>query len=277
MENEKNLYSIGEVADLCQVSRKTLRYYEQVGVLLPDEVGSNNYRYYDRDSLLSVPIIRYYKQMGFRLEELRQLMEGGNFLRMSQEFQAKLREHEQMEREIFRMKQFISDWYDLINEAQIVLASEIDEVSIKILKSESLLAMADTFDYNYKESTINITFTNFVSEVNNAITGPVMIQYPDWRQKRDGQCRHVQILQKSFLPPPEESTFVMPDGLYLSTYHSGPHEGLYKAYDRIEKWAKKHQYHLAEYSIERYVIDYWSTVRPDIFVTEILIPCWKDK
>lgn len=277
MDHDKHLYSIGEVADLCQVSRKTLRYYEQVGVLMPDEVGSNNYRYYDRDSLLSVPVIRYYKQMGFRLEELRQMMDSGDFLLMRQEFQAKLREHEQMEREIFRMKQFISDWYDLINEAQIVLASEIDEVSIKILKGEHLLAMDDTFNYNYKESAINIQFTNFVSEMDNAITGPVMIHYPHWREKCDGQCRAVQILQKSFLPPPEEATFVMPGGPYLSTYHSGPHEGLHHAYDRLEAWAEAHQYQLAEYSIERYVSDYWSTARPDIFVTEILIPCEKVK
>lgn len=277
MEHDRHLYSIGEVAELCHVSRKTLRYYEQVGVLMPDEVGANSYRYYDRNSLLSVPVIRYYKQMGFRLEELRQMMERGDLLLMSREFQAKLREHEEMEREIFRMKQFISDWFDLVNEAQVVLASEIDEVSIKIQKQRNLLAMDDDFNYDYKEATINIGFTNFVSEIGNAITGPVMIHYPSWRDKRDGTCNKMQIVQQPFLPPPPEATFEMRGGAYISTYHSGPYEGMYAAYDRIETWADTYGYRLADHSIERYVCDHWSTSRPDIFVTEILIPAEKIK
>ncbi|MDT2704299.1 MerR family transcriptional regulator [Enterococcus dongliensis] len=67
----KKLLSIGEAADICHVSRKTLRFYEELGLLVPDYVSpQNNYRYYSEETVMLIPILKYYKQMGFRLQEI---------------------------------------------------------------------------------------------------------------------------------------------------------------------------------------------------------------
>ena len=48
-QSTKKLYSIGEVSRICNVSKKALRFYDQIGVISPDMVSEeNNYRYYSR-------------------------------------------------------------------------------------------------------------------------------------------------------------------------------------------------------------------------------------
>ncbi|MBS7021417.1 MAG: MerR family DNA-binding transcriptional regulator, partial [Firmicutes bacterium] len=42
------MLTIGEFSKLCQVSTKTLRYYEEIGLIFPSQINSENgYRYYD--------------------------------------------------------------------------------------------------------------------------------------------------------------------------------------------------------------------------------------
>ncbi|MBP3519824.1 MAG: MerR family DNA-binding transcriptional regulator, partial [Oscillospiraceae bacterium] len=40
------MLTIGEFSRLCRVSPRMLRYYESQGLLQPETVGENGYRYY---------------------------------------------------------------------------------------------------------------------------------------------------------------------------------------------------------------------------------------
>jgi Predicted transcriptional regulators len=63
----KERYSIGDMSRVCNKSKKALRYYDKIGLISSQRQDYNNYRYYRRDSLLTVPVIRYYKQMGLMI------------------------------------------------------------------------------------------------------------------------------------------------------------------------------------------------------------------
>ena len=70
------MYYIGKVEKVCKISKKTLRYYDKLGVLSPDAVhDENGYRYYSKENMLSIPVIKYYKQSGFKLEEIKNLID----------------------------------------------------------------------------------------------------------------------------------------------------------------------------------------------------------
>ena len=46
------MLSIGEFSKICQVSAKTLRYYDEIGLLRPEEINpENGYRYYRVEQL----------------------------------------------------------------------------------------------------------------------------------------------------------------------------------------------------------------------------------
>lgn len=74
----KMKFKIGEFSKLCQVTVKTLRHYEEIGLLIPIEVDEwTGYRYYDINQLRRMNRIVYLKQLGFSLEEITELFEEG--------------------------------------------------------------------------------------------------------------------------------------------------------------------------------------------------------
>ncbi|HZG14649.1 MAG TPA: MerR family transcriptional regulator [Candidatus Bathyarchaeia archaeon] len=65
------MFKISEFSKLCQVSTKTLRYYDQIGLLKPSHVDAvNGYRYYSADQLHRVNRIYALKDLGFTLEQI---------------------------------------------------------------------------------------------------------------------------------------------------------------------------------------------------------------
>lgn len=74
----KMKFKIGEFSKLCQATVKTLRHYEEIGLLVPFEVDEwTGYRYYDISQLRRMNRIVYLKQLGLSLEEIAELFEDG--------------------------------------------------------------------------------------------------------------------------------------------------------------------------------------------------------
>lgn len=66
------MYRIGEFSKITNLSIRTLRYYNDIGLLIPEEVDFfTNYRYYGKRNLEDVKIIEELKAVGFTLEEIR--------------------------------------------------------------------------------------------------------------------------------------------------------------------------------------------------------------
>ncbi len=65
------MLSIGEFSNICRVSTKTLRYYAEIGLLLPSEVNpENGYRYYAIEQLETMLFINHLKAYHFSLDEI---------------------------------------------------------------------------------------------------------------------------------------------------------------------------------------------------------------
>ena len=73
--NNKTKLKIGEFSRLMRVTVKTLRHYEQLGILLPDSVDDDSgYRYYSVEQMQRLNAIRDLKDIGFSLDEVRDLL-----------------------------------------------------------------------------------------------------------------------------------------------------------------------------------------------------------
>ena len=69
-------FKIGEFSKLMQVTVKTLRLYEQKGLLQPDEVDENSgYRYYKLSGMQRLVAIRNLQKMGFSLSEIKEIFD----------------------------------------------------------------------------------------------------------------------------------------------------------------------------------------------------------
>jgi DNA-binding transcriptional MerR regulator len=72
-------YTIKEIADLAGVTTRTLRYYDEIGLLRPADVGENGYRYYDKDSLLRLQQILFFRELDVPLKDIQFVMRQPDF------------------------------------------------------------------------------------------------------------------------------------------------------------------------------------------------------
>lgn len=93
--------TIGEFSRFCQVTVKTLRHYERMKLLVPNEVDEwTRYRYYDVRQMQQLNGILRLKEMGFSLDEVRDLLDEGTNMPSVKQFEAKIKQVEETLQEL---------------------------------------------------------------------------------------------------------------------------------------------------------------------------------
>ncbi|MEA4893358.1 MAG: MerR family transcriptional regulator [Peptococcaceae bacterium] len=72
-------YTINKLAKLAGVSARTLRYYDELGLLSPARVSANGYRIYGQKEIDRLQQILFYRELGVPLVEIGQILESKDF------------------------------------------------------------------------------------------------------------------------------------------------------------------------------------------------------
>ena len=75
--------SISQVAKLTGISIRTLQYYDEIDLLKPSELTSSGYRLYDENALQILQQILFFKELGFSLKEIKEILENPDFDRIA--------------------------------------------------------------------------------------------------------------------------------------------------------------------------------------------------
>ena len=99
-----HMLTVKQISKLAHITPRTIHYYDQIGLLLPDEVGDNGYRYYSDASLLKLQQILFYRELDIPLEQIREIMGRENY-----DLQEALEDHkDQLRKRIDRLQKLIS-------------------------------------------------------------------------------------------------------------------------------------------------------------------------
>ena len=63
-------FSISQAAKIGGVSVRTLRYYDEIGLIHPVEVSTAGYRYYDEAALQVLAQVRFYRELELPIKEI---------------------------------------------------------------------------------------------------------------------------------------------------------------------------------------------------------------
>ena len=66
---------IGEVAERTELSFRTLRHYDEIGLVTPSARTDGGFRLYTEGDVARILLIRRMKPLGFTLDEMRELLE----------------------------------------------------------------------------------------------------------------------------------------------------------------------------------------------------------
>jgi len=75
MEDTALELTIGKLAEQAQVNVQTIRYYERRGLLREPDRTASNYRVFGRETLRRVRFIKRAQDLGFTLNEIKELLE----------------------------------------------------------------------------------------------------------------------------------------------------------------------------------------------------------
>lgn len=113
------MYTVGQLAKLFGLSRSTLLYYDEIGVLSPSARSASNYRLYSDDDVQRMERIKVYREAGLSLEAINSLLRDD-----SDSVPAVLERHlQELSREIARLRHQQHLMGELLGSAQMFQGS----------------------------------------------------------------------------------------------------------------------------------------------------------
>ncbi|WP_034589444.1 MerR family transcriptional regulator [Enterocloster asparagiformis] len=75
--------TISQVAGLTGISTRTLQYYDEIGLLKPSETTAKGYRLYGDEALERLQQILFFKELDFKLKEIKEILRTPDFDKLS--------------------------------------------------------------------------------------------------------------------------------------------------------------------------------------------------
>lgn len=273
------MLSIGEFSKICEVSTKTLRYYDEMGLINPDEINpENGYRYYSIRQLKKMLFINRLKSYHFSLEEIKALLEleedqseeklCSALNRKRREIQEKLNAFE------YTLKQMSNDIFNL--EKGIPIMSYLDSIEVQLVEAQPInilymrqMMSSDDYAAGYGKYFSRL-YEKIATEKLTLLGTPMTIYHsPEYNPAGN---------DTEFAIPIEENvkgTRDLPGGLCAKTVLKGLYSELTSVYAKLSEWVENEGYELVKSPYEIYVTDPYQTIVPEDTVTEVYFPVKK--
>jgi len=72
-------YTVQKLAQMAGISSRTLRYYDEMGILKPARINSSGYRIYGQSEVDRLQQILFYRELGFELNTIKEIVTAPNF------------------------------------------------------------------------------------------------------------------------------------------------------------------------------------------------------
>lgn len=274
------MLSIGEFSNICKVSTKTLRYYDEIGLLKPSEINpENGYRYYAIEQLERMLFINRLKSYSFSLDEIKEFMQSDE-KKDDSLYEAFTRKKKQLEDELQNYNQLLSQLEEditAIEQGKSVM-SYMDDIDVQLVDvpAMNLLyirknVMAEDFPMEYAKNYEKLFKRIAIDRLK--MTGAPMVLFHSSEYTPSG-------LDTEFAIPVEEYVTGTRDfypGLCLKTVVRGQYTELSSVYTRQVEWAEKEGYKCTNALFEVYITDPSQVERASDNITEVYYPVKKIK
>ncbi len=266
------MLKIGEFSKRSRVPVKTLRYYDEIGLLKPVVVDKySHYRYYSEDQLTVLNRIIVLKNLGLTLQEVAELVVN----KMPDDRLVQLLNIKRVEigqrLHDYRMRlELVEEWVRQISKEN----STASHIVVKKLEKQTV-AFIHRKLHGYEE--IPAVFGEIYDSLRKQkthITGPPLSLFYDMEYKLkdvdieaafpiSGSFRPTGAIRVREIPEVEKAACLM---------HRGPYETSLTAYRSLTGWLFTNGYHLASANREVYIKGMLDTRDPRKYVTELQFP-----
>ncbi|WP_166241526.1 MerR family transcriptional regulator [Paenibacillus turpanensis] len=268
----KNLFSIGEMSKLHNTTIQALRYYDQIGLLVPIHIDENSgYRYYSTEQFEQLNTINYLKALGFSLKEIKEQLEHRDIESFLDMLEKQKQITEAKINELHRISLKFQSRMEEIQESRIITDIGIPHLeetpARKILRMKDKISSEPDWEVSLRklENISNLGPSIFIGRVGLTIGVEHLL-----KDKFD-EYNSIFILLDEHDVNHEQVAYFQ-SGLYASIKFRGNHNSSPKYYNILINYIQQNGLKIDGDSIERTIIDHYISKDPEDYLTEIQIP-----
>ena len=264
---------IGEFSRLMQTTVKTLRHYEQIGLLLPDEVDeATGYRYYRMEQMQRLNAIKDLKSLGFSLDEIKDIYDDDTHTPSLEILEAKIDDCRRQLRELEQRRLRLA-----------VLADSRKQ--LLIMEKFSIQSLPEIIVASHREVVENY---DAIGAMCVNVIGPEMqrlgckcpppgycftIEHDKEYKPKDidiEYCEQVEEAGKDSAIITFNRLPAVPTALCMK--HVGPYDRFYQSYVELFKYAEEQGYQIAGAPRTCYIDGCWNQEDPEKWLSLIQLP-----
>ena len=243
---KQNYFSSGEFAKLTGVNKRTLHYYNDIGLFRPAVIGENGYHYYSGTQFAQLEFILILRRIGLSIEEIRDYLSAPSDASFSQILDKKKKLIDNSIKQLLSIQAFLNQKADRI---QLSMQAQHGAVEIctlperRIILSSPIAGTSDDEDFSVAAAfslrlkRLFSLYDSFGSRISTDALG------------QNGCMQY----DRYFAYCPEGSPIwdeVLPGGTYLQSFCIGPWDRLPDIYRKILIYAEDHHLQLCGYAYE---------------------------
>ena len=269
------MFRIGEFSKMSKTTIKALRYYDEVGLLKPEETDKfTNYRFYSTDQLVELHRIQALRQVGLSIDEIKLILSGCDASAILRKRKAELVSELAVGTNQLSRLEFILQGKG--ENSFMNYIATVKELPGCIVYSKKMI-LANYEAYFEIIPAIGEQISKKYPDLECAVPEYCFIVYLDGEYKEKDIsiefCEAVTRMRPDF--DDIEFKEVKPV-TGVSVLHKGPYSKLSQAYAFAFKWVEENGYIPADNPRESYIDGIWNKESEEDWLTEIQIPIVKN-
>jgi DNA-binding transcriptional MerR regulator len=266
-------YSIGDFSKISRLGIKTLRYYHEIGLLLPSRIDKfNSYRYYSEKSLSRVETINRLKELDFSLETIKEILENHrDDQSLMQYMQTKLAEVDQQISDYSTIREKIEAFIRV----ESIIPEPVGDLAIKEVPD----IFVASIQYKGRYEDIDQHMTRLFGIFGSVANGPPFCLYHDEHHADENMNIECCIPITRKMPAAGINYFTLPGAQMVTIMHKGDYIHIWKAYQKIVDYLNKKDFPIQPPSREIYLRGKGKILPgdPENYLTEIQFPIKDDE
>lgn len=260
-------YRIGEISRLYKISTDILRYYDKIGLMSPDFIGENGYRYYSKKQIWKLNNIRNLRNIGVGLEDIKEFLDERNINSANDIIEFQLEKVEDKIKKLTELKEELTS--KLENIEFFKTFKDFNKPVLKFIPKRKFLRSKGNFkqdweiDFELKILNEKTEYDNDFILTNNEIGATL--------SKENFFKGEYLTFSESFIINDVKGE-IIPEGYFLTIVFKGKYDESYKYYNILKKYIEENNLIVTGDIHEIYHIEIHITENEDEFITEIQIP-----
>ena len=263
-------YKIGEISRLYKISSDILRHYDKIGLVSPDFIGENGYRYYSKKQIWKLNNIRNLRNIGVGLEDIKEFLDERNISSANDIIEFQLEKIEDKIKKLEELKEELTS--KLENIEFFKTFKDFNKPILKFIPKRKFLRSKGNFKQDWEidfELKILNEKTEYDSDfilTNNEIGATL--------SKENFLKGEYSTFSETFIINDVKGE-MMEAGYFLTIVFRGSYKESYKYYEILKKYILENNLEVIGDIYEIYHIEIHITEDENEYITEIQIPIKK--